>query len=145
MFLHAFSRAFQKYRFQICSFSHKKVIGYFKFFSQTGLFSALYPTLWIFKKIFFLTKNPLNYYSIKSHNFTPPPACLGLNKTMQKRGAWKGDCALCYEWYNGAKTAIRKHSFKSSAVNGRAKGGKKRETADMQIEKGEKSTFEIMN
>ena len=28
--------------------------------------------------------------------------------------------------YNGAKTGTRKHSFKSSAINGRAKGGKKK-------------------
>ena len=28
--------------------------------------------------------------------------------------------------YNGAKTATRKNSFKSSAINGRAKGGKKK-------------------
>ena len=28
--------------------------------------------------------------------------------------------------YNGAKTTTRKHSFKSSAINGRAKGGKKK-------------------
>ena len=27
--------------------------------------------------------------------------------------------------YNGAKTVTHKHSFKSSAINGRAKGGKK--------------------
>ena len=30
-----FSRAFQKYSFQICSFSHKKVMGYFRFFLHT--------------------------------------------------------------------------------------------------------------
>ena len=30
--------------------------------------------------------------------------------------------------YNGAKTATRKHSFKSSAINGRAKGSKKQRT-----------------
>jgi len=46
-----------------------------------------------------------------------------------------GDPALSY---NGAKTATRKHSFKSSAINGRAHGGKKRETADAQMEKGDK-------
>ena len=28
--------------------------------------------------------------------------------------------------YNSAKTVTRKHSFKSSAINGRAKGGKKK-------------------
>ena len=39
-------------------------------------------------------------------------------------------------------TATRKHSFESSAINGRAQG----ETADAQIEKGEKrGTFEIIN
>ena len=36
------------------------------------------------------------------------------------------------------KTATRKHSFKSCAINERTKGGKKRETADVQMEKGEK-------
>ena len=48
---------------------------------------------------------------------------------------------------NGAKTATRKHSFKSSATNGRAKGGKiKRNCGHVQMEKGEKrSTFEIIN
>ena len=30
-----FSRAFQKYSFQICSFSHKKVMGYFRYFFYT--------------------------------------------------------------------------------------------------------------
>ena len=56
---------------------------------------------------------------------------------------WMGDPALSY---NGAKTATRKHSFKSSAINGRAHGGKKRETADAQMEKGDKRwTFEIIN
>ena len=39
---------------------------------------------------------------------------------------------------NGAKTGTCKYSFKSSAINGRGKGSKKRETADAQIEKGEK-------
>ena len=34
----------------------------------------------------------------------------------------KGDPVLSY---NGAKTVTHKHSFKSSAINGRAKGGKK--------------------
>ena len=34
-----------------------------------------------------------------------------------------GDCALSY---NGAKTATRKNSFKSSAINEQANGGKKK-------------------
>ena len=52
---------------------------------------------------------------------------LQLSKTKKtERGTskqWKGDPALSY---NGAKTAIRKHSFKSSAINGWAKAKKKR-------------------
>ena len=39
------------------------------------------------------------------------------NKNKTKRGTsmqWKGDPALSY---NGEKTATRKHSFKSSAIN----------------------------
>ena len=78
-------------------------ISYF-FFKQTGLFTALYPTLCIKKNVF--TKKPLNYYSLNVTEFhgdgvknesaspknrekgwgggrrTPPPqrtACLGLN------------------------------------------------------------------
>ena len=48
-----FSRAFQKYSFHICSFSHKKVIGYFRvFFTHSGLLTALYPTLCMKKKFF---------------------------------------------------------------------------------------------
>ena len=39
--------------------------------------------------------------------------------------------------YNSAKTATRKHYFKSSPLNGRAKGGKKKRTVDEQMEKGE--------
>ena len=40
-----FSRAFQKY-------SHKKVMGYFRFFfTHSRLFTALYPTLCVKKKI----------------------------------------------------------------------------------------------
>ena len=35
----------------------------------------------------------------------------------------KGDPAMSY---NGAKTPTRKHSFRSSAINGRAKRGKKK-------------------
>ena len=73
----------------------KKLMGYLRFFSQTGLFSALYSTLQI--KKFFLTKNLLNYYSIKVTKFhgdsvknesariekhggstKRPPSCLGL-------------------------------------------------------------------
>ena len=43
----------------------------------------------------------------------------------------KDDRALSY---NSAKTATLKHSFESSAINGRAQG----ETGDAQMEKGEK-------
>ena len=68
-------------------------MGYFRFlYTQTGLFTALYITLCIKQK---LTKNPLNYYSLKVTKFhadsdkiesartkktigTPPPACLVL-------------------------------------------------------------------
>ena len=48
------------------------------------------------------------------------------NASRQNEGSsiqWKVDPALSY---NGAKTATRKPSFKSSAINGRAKGGKKK-------------------
>ena len=45
-----------------------------------------------------------------------------------------GDHALSY---NGAKTVTRKRSFKSSVINRWTKGGKKRETADADREKGE--------
>ena len=36
---------------------------------------------------------------------------------------WKGNPALSY---NGAKTATRKHAFKSSVIYGPAKGGKEK-------------------
>ena len=43
-------------------------MGYFSFFfAQTGLFTALYPTLCI-EKMFF-TKNPLNFYALKITKF----------------------------------------------------------------------------
>ena len=46
------------------------------------------------------------------------------NKTERERSMqWKGDPALSF---NGANTATRKHSFKNSAFNGRAKGGNKK-------------------
>ena len=60
------------------------------------------------------------------------------NKKKTERGSsiqWKGDPALSY---NGANTANRKHSFKSSAINGRQREARKRDTADAQMEKGEK-------
>ena len=60
------------------------------------------------------------------------------NKQKTERGTsiqWKGDCALSY---NGAKTATGKHSFKTSAINGRTKGSKKKRTCRHQAEKGEK-------
>ena len=47
------------------------------------------------------------------------------NKTKNGEGTsiqFKGDRALSF---NGAKTATLKYSFKSSAINGQAKGGKK--------------------
>ena len=55
------------------------------------------------------------------------------NKTISRTsiGAKKDSRAPSY---NGAKTATRKHSYKSSAINGREKGRKKREPADMQTE-----------
>jgi len=41
----------------------------------------------------------------------------------QNKNNGEGDPALSY---NGAKTATRKHYFKISTINGRAKGGKKK-------------------
>ena len=87
-----FSRAFKKYSFQICSFSHKKVVGYFRFFfTHSGPLTALYPTLCI-------KKNPSNIYLLKVTKYVgdsvknvtartkkierrgaSTPACLGLN------------------------------------------------------------------
>ena len=49
-----FSRAFQKYSFQICNFSHK-------------LFNVLYPTLCVKKKF---TKESFKLLVMKSKNFT---------------------------------------------------------------------------
>ena len=37
--------------------------------------------------------------------------------------------------YNGAKTATRKHSFRSSAINGREKGGDKKSNCRLRKEK----------
>ena len=50
IFIH-FSRAFQKYNFYICSFSHKKVMGYFRFFYTVWNFycPVPYPSI---KKMF---------------------------------------------------------------------------------------------
>ena len=68
------------------------------------------------------------------------------NKQKIDRGTcilWKGDRALSY---NGAKTAARKHSFKSSAEMDGEREARQREPADMQMEKGEKRwTYEIIN
>ena len=63
-----FSRPFQKYRFQIiCSFSHKKIMGYFRFFlTHSGLFTALKPTLCI-KKI---TKKSFKLLTLKSQKIS---------------------------------------------------------------------------
>ena len=59
LYIH-FSRAFQEYSFQICSFCHKK--------TQTGLCTALFPTLCITTKQK-ISKNPLNFYLIKVKQF----------------------------------------------------------------------------
>ena len=67
-----FSRAFQKYSFQICSFSHKKVMGYLLFF---------FP-----RKTRFFTKSPLLF--IKSQGGALP-ACLGLIKTFCITTVWR--------------------------------------------------------
>ena len=91
-----FQGLLKKYSFQICSFSHKKCVDYFRlFFTHSGLFTALCPTLCI--------KNPLNYYWLKVNKFYGgivknesartkktrggakrplPPARLGLNITV---------------------------------------------------------------
>ena len=54
--------------FQICSFSHKKVMGYFRFFfTHSGLFTALYPTLCVKKKLQKILQ--ITIYE-KSKNFT---------------------------------------------------------------------------
>ena len=47
-------------------------------------------------------------------------------KTKKRRGVHLYNESNPALSYNGAKTATRKHSFKSSAINGRAKGGKKK-------------------
>ena len=45
-------------------------MGYFRFFfSQTGLFFRPVPYPMNLKKNIFLTKNPLNYYSLKVTKF----------------------------------------------------------------------------
>ena len=75
-------------------------------------------------------------------------AAITIMQTKQKTERWtsiqwKGDRALSY---NGAKTANRKHSFKISAINGRAKGSKKKRTcgrADGERRKKMIWTFEI--
>ena len=61
-----FSMAFQKYSFQVCSFSHKKVMGYLKFFYtlQTFYRPVFYP---MHKKN--SQKNPLNYFLLKVKKF----------------------------------------------------------------------------
>ena len=47
------------------------------------------------------------------------------NKSKTVRGdIYTMKWSTCTLSYNGAKTAARKHSFKNSAINGRAKGGK---------------------
>ena len=61
-----FSRAFQKYSFyRSVALVIKKLWANLDFFTHSGLFTALYPTLCI-KKI---TKNPLNYNLWKIKNF----------------------------------------------------------------------------
>ena len=73
-----FSRAFQNYSFQICSFAHKNVIGYLRFFYILWFFIALHPTLGIKK----LPKNPLNFYlwkvkKTRGGSQMPPPVFRG--------------------------------------------------------------------
>ena len=85
-FLHHFSRAFQNYSFQICNFSHKKVMGYLRFFLQTPVFYRPAPYL-RHKK---LPKNALNFYLWKLKKLEwgvkcPPPACLGLGAPGRHR------------------------------------------------------------
>ena len=81
MFHVHFSRAFEKYSFYFCSFSHKKFMDYFKFFffSLTGLLFRPVPTLGILKKS--LTKKITK---------AGPPACLGLRLNKTK------NCACIY-------------------------------------------------
>ena len=68
-------------------------------------------------------------------------AAITIGQTKHKRREGylyneKGDRALSY---NGAQAApTHKHFFKSSARYGRAKGSRKRETADVHMGKGEK-------
>ena len=109
-----FSRAFQKYSFQICSFSHKNVVGYFRFFFytlQTFYRPVPYPMRQKKKKI---NKKILKITIYeKSKNYTvivtkmrvlgqktrggggrqapkaPPPAFIGLNYLLYKYNAIK--------------------------------------------------------
>ena len=89
-----FSRAFQKYSFWSVALVIKKLWAFLDFFSQTGLFTALYPTLCIknykksFKFQFVKSKKISRWYCQKWQCYgkkkidgggcqTPPPlACL---------------------------------------------------------------------
>ena len=81
---------------RFCSFSHKKVMGYFRFFSQTGLFfrPVLYPKKMFFNikffKLLFIKITKFHGDSVKNENARtknyrgapnapPPAACLGLS------------------------------------------------------------------
>ena len=76
-----FSRAFQ-----ICSFSRKKVMDYFRFFTlKTRLFSALNPTLCIKKnykitfKLLFIESHNFHDDTFKKESARTKNTCLGLN------------------------------------------------------------------
>ena len=62
-----FSRAFLKYSFQICSFIRKKVMGYFRFFYTDRTFYR--PVPYSMHKKMFLSKNHLNFHSLKVTTF----------------------------------------------------------------------------
>ena len=61
-----------------------------------------------------------------------------LNAILSKGFRWAGKQYKCDPAlsYNGAKTATRKYSFKSSAIKGRAKIGKKKRNHRRQMKKG---------
>ena len=65
MFLHLF---FKNIIFRFVAIVTQIVMGYFSFFTQTGLFNALYHSIALRKKNYF-TKNPLNFYSFKVTKF----------------------------------------------------------------------------
>ena len=73
-----FSRAFQKYSFQICSFSHKKFMGYildlYFYTLRTFYRPVLYPMHKKVSKMRVLWQKKLE----EGAPNVPPPACLGL-------------------------------------------------------------------